>query len=236
MAPPKLAVRALRAGYGNIEVVHSIDLQVDSGEIVALFGPNGAGKTTTLLTIMGMLPAMGGTISWDGTERLLPPHKRVQAGVAPVIGRSVLHQLSALANLRLGRGQPERALEFFPELRPLLRRRAGLLSGGEQQMLTMARALASDPSVLLLDEVSAGLAPIIVARLFEAARKAADQGVAVLLVEQQIRRALSIADRVCIISQGAITFTGSCDEVRKRVDVIENAYLAGPRTTTGRQQ
>jgi branched-chain amino acid transport system ATP-binding protein len=224
--PPRLDVRALRAGYRRIEVVHGIDLQVNAGEIVALFGPNGAGKTTTLLTIMGMLPPIGGTVCWDGNERHLAPHKRAQTGVAPVIGRSVLQQLSTLANLRLGRGHPERALQLFPELRPLLRRRAGLLSGGEQQMLTMARALAANPSVLLLDEVSSGLAPIIVTRLFDAARQAADQGVAVLLVEQQIRRALSIADRVYILSQGTVAFAGSSHELTRRFDVVENAYLA----------
>ena len=225
--PPKLEVRALRAGYRSTEVVHGIDLHVNAGEIVALFGPNGAGKTTTLLTIMGMLPVLGGTVRWDGRQEALAPHKRAQAGVAAVIGRSVLQRQTTLANLRLGRGEPERALELFPELRPLLRRRAGLLSGGEQQMLTMARALAAGPRVLLLDEVSAGLAPIIVTRLFDAARRAADNGVAVLLVEQQIRRALSVADRVYIIGHGTVTFSGSSDELSRRTDVVQQAYLAG---------
>jgi branched-chain amino acid transport system ATP-binding protein len=223
---PALDIQGLRAGYNGIEVVFGIDLQIRRGEIMAMFGPNGAGKTTTLLTIMGMLPRMGGRILWDGIDSDLAPHRRARNGVAFVGERSVFQQLTTLANLRLGRGDPDRALEIFPELQPLLGRRAGFLSGGEQQILTMARALAGKPTVLLLDEVSAGLAPLIVARLFEAAQEAASQGVAVLLVEQQIRRALSLANRGVVLSGGTVSFSGTRLELEEHMDSVSHSYFS----------
>lgn len=221
-----LVVRNLRAGYKRIEVVHGIDLRLDPGEIVAIFGPNGAGKTTTLLTIMGALPRLGGEVLFDGSDLGLAPHKLARRGVSLVAERAVFFRLSVEANLRMGRGDPERALEIFPELRPLLRRKAGLLSGGEQHMVSMGRALAADPSILLLDEVSSGLAPVVVDRLFEAARDAARLGVGIILVEQQMRRALAVADRVYVLSQGRITFSGAPDDAATEEGLLAEAYFA----------
>lgn len=225
-SPAKLEVRRLRGGYRKIEVVHGIDLSLDGGEVVALFGPNGAGKTTALLTLMGMLPRLGGEVRWSGAERKAPA---ARAGDIAFVGeRAVFHQLSTEANLRLGRGSLDKALELFPELHQLLKRRAGLLSGGEQQMLAVARALAGEPSVLILDEVSSGLAPLIVGRLFEAIRAAADRGVAVLLVEQQARKALAITDRGYILNLGKIVHSASRDDLSRSTDLMAASYFSKP--------
>jgi branched-chain amino acid transport system ATP-binding protein len=230
MSPPALEVRGLRAGYRTTEVVHGIDLTVDGGEIVALFGANGAGKTTTILTLAGLLPRLGGEILWSGSADPHPAHRRARRGVACVTERSVFQRLTVEANLLLGRGQPERALAVFPELRPLLGRRAGLLSGGEQQMLTMGRALAGSPRVLLLDEVSAGLAPVLADRLLSAARQAADDGAAILLVEQQVRRAMSVVDRCYVLSRGEVALAATSAEMLGRDQEVTNSYFSG---TTG---
>lgn len=229
MSAPALEVRGLRAGYGSVEVVHGIDLTVGNGEVVALFGANGAGKTTTIRTLIGQLPRLGGEIRWEGVDDRKRAFQRARSGVSCVTERSVFLQLTVDANLRLGRGQPERAVDLFPELRPLLRRRAGLLSGGEQQMLTMGRALAAGPRVLLLDEVSAGLAPVVVTRLFAAARQAAADGIAILLVEQQMRRALDLADRCYILSHGLIARTTTAAELRANEAELAASYF-GPQT------
>jgi branched-chain amino acid transport system ATP-binding protein len=225
MTAPALEVRGLRAGYGSVEAVHGIDLTVGQGEVVALFGPNGAGKTTTIRTLIGQLPRLGGQILWDGIDDRKRAHHRARSGVACVTERSVFQQLTVEANLRLGRGRPEHVLDLFPELRPLLRRRAGLLSGGEQQMLTVGRALAAAPRILLLDEVSAGLAPVVVTRLFAAARQAAAEGIAILLVEQQMRRALDIADRCYILSQGRIASSATAAELRANEAELASSYF-----------
>jgi branched-chain amino acid transport system ATP-binding protein len=140
----------------------------------------------------------------------------------------VISSLSTSANIRLSRGDVALALELFPELRPLLRRRAGLLSGGEQQILTLARALASNPRLLLVDELSLGLAPLVVRRLLLAVRDAADRGVGVLLVEQHAADALDVADRVVVLRHGEVVLTGTSDELRAQVGDLESAYLTGP--------
>jgi branched-chain amino acid transport system ATP-binding protein len=145
--------------------------------------------------------------------------------------RSVFMRLNAADNLRVGGADTARALELFPVLRPLLRRRAGLLSGGEQQILTLARALARDPEVLLADELSLGLAPLVVDRLLAAVRRAADGGVGVLLVEQHVEKALAVADRVYVLRQGRIEFRGSAEEARRDLDAIAATYL-GMSTST----
>jgi branched-chain amino acid transport system ATP-binding protein len=197
---------------------------------VTLLGPNGAGKTTTLLTLTGRLKPLGGTIRWRHVEpqpRHLSPHVLARSGVGLVAERGVFHSLTTEANLALGRGDAKRALGLFPELKPLLKRRAGMLSGGEQQMLALARALAASPRVLLLDEVSAGLAPMVVSRLFDAIRAAAhEQGVGILLVEQQIRRALSVADRGYVVNRGAVVLEGSADHLARQFEAGEAAYFA----------
>ncbi len=213
LAEPVLELRSLSAGYGDRAVVHEVELTVSSGEIVALLGANGAGKSTTLLTVAGELPPLGGEVRWLGSPITGALHKRARAGMAFVPEeRSVLKSLSVKDNLLLGSGGIEPVIELFPELGALLHRSAGLLSGGEQQMLTLARALAGKPKALVLDEISLGLAPAIVERLFSALRRSADEdGVAILLVEQQARRALRYSDRWYLLRRGVIAASGDSD-------------------------
>lgn len=222
---PVLEAKGLTAGYGELAAVRDVDLALYPGEVLALFGPNGAGKSTTILTLAGALPLIGGEVHWLGTPTRASLHQRAREGLVLVPeGRSVLASMTVRDNLLLGRGGVAGALGLFPELKPLLRRRAGLLSGGEQQMLTVARALASDPNVLLLDELSLGLAPIIVDRLLARLVEIAKQrDVGVLLVEQQARRALSAADRWLLMRNGRIAAEG---DATSGVEDLERAYLA----------
>lgn len=220
--------RGLTAGYGDTPAVVDLDLEVHEGEILALLGANGAGKTTTLLTLAGELAPMAGTVSVLGDARRRRLHQRARAGVGFLTEeRCVFMQLSGWDNLRLGRGRPERALEIFPELEPHLGKPAGLLSGGQQQMLALARILAGRPRVLLADELSLGLAPLVVARLLTALRSAADSGVAVVLVEQHVQQALEIADRACVLRRGRSVLAGSAAELRDDMEAISSHYLAG---------
>ena len=223
-----LEARALTCGYDSVPVVRDVDLRVEPGEVVALLGPNGAGKTTTLLTLSGALPALGGEVWWQGRPTKAPLHRRARGGLAFVTEeRSVFMGLSTRDNLRAGRVPVNEALELFPELRPRLRIPAGLLSGGEQQMLTLARALARRPALLLADELSLGLAPLVVQRLLRAVRQAADRGLGVLLVEQHVSQALEIADRAYVMRRGRLEMSGTAAELEQRVAEIEASYLAG---------
>jgi branched-chain amino acid transport system ATP-binding protein len=223
-----LTAEGLRAGYGPIRVVPNLDLEVAAGEVVALVGANGAGKTTTLLTLAGAIPAQGGKTTYQGATVTSPLHMRARHGLSLVTEeRSVFMGLTTAENLRLGRGDQQAALELFPELLPRMKVKAGLLSGGEQQMLTLARALSRRPKLLLADELSLGLAPIIVDRLLRAVREAADtMGVGVLLVEQHIQKALTVADRGYVMRRGEIVLSGTAEHLRTRLDTIEEAYLA----------
>jgi branched-chain amino acid transport system ATP-binding protein len=220
-----LAARGVSAGYHSHAIVRDLDLEVHAGEIVALLGPNGAGKTTTMLTLAGELRPLSGTVDFLGEPTTAPLHRRARGGLGFVTEeRSVFADLSAIENLRVGDADIAEALELFPELEPLLKRRGGLLSGGEQQMLTLARALARHPRVLLADELSLGLAPLVVERLLAAVRKAADErGVGVVLVEQHVKQALKVADRVLVMRSGEIVLRGTVDEVAGR---LEDAYLS----------
>jgi branched-chain amino acid transport system ATP-binding protein len=224
-----LEARGLSAGYGSLAAVRELDLTVEPGEVVALLGPNGAGKTTTLLTMAGVLSPLSGQVLFDGKPTKSPLNRRAKRGLALVPEeRSVFMKLSAHDNLRLGRGPRQKALELFPELEPLLRRKAGQLSGGEQQILTLARALASEPRVLLADELSLGLAPLVVRRLLRAVREAADRGVGVLLVEQHAQQALQNADRAYVMRRGRVELSGTATELLEKLPEIEQSYLAGP--------
>jgi branched-chain amino acid transport system ATP-binding protein len=220
--------RNLVTGYGDLAVVHGLDLHVNAGEVVALIGANGAGKSTTLLTLAGEVAQMSGDVLWKGEATKAPMHVRCKNGMGYVTEeRSVIMNLTTQENLRLANVSVSVAVDLFPALSVLLDRKAGLLSGGEQQMLSLARALGRRPEVLLLDELSLGLAPLIVTRLLETVRRAADtDGVGVLLVEQHVRQALKIADRVYVLERGNIALTGTANEVRGRLEEIEVAYLS----------
>jgi branched-chain amino acid transport system ATP-binding protein len=224
---PVLQAKHVCAGYGAVEVVKDLDLVVHSGEVVALLGVNGAGKTTIVRALSGQLKPSGGEVWFRGRPTTAPLHKRVSDGMRLITEeRSVFMGLTTAENLRLGGQRREDCLQLFPELERLLHLRAGLLSGGEQQILTLARALAARPSVLLADELSLGLAPLVCVRLLSALRSAADAGAGVLLVEQRVRDALEVADRVYVISNGQIAISGSASEIAGRIEEIESTYLA----------
>jgi ABC-type branched-subunit amino acid transport system ATPase component len=226
---PILETVGLNAGYGrDTVVVRDLNLTVEVGEIVALLGPNGAGKTTTLMTLAGELEALGGEIVFDGqATTALPLYKRARAGMGLVTERrSVFTELTVAENLRVSRCSERRALEMFPELRDHLNRAAGLLSGGQQQMLAVARALTrGEPQLLLIDELSLGLAPQVVDRLLQVVTQAKVRGVGVLVVEQHIHKALAIADRVYVMRRGRIELSGPARSFDKDIEAIQKSYL-----------
>jgi len=222
-----LEVEGLSAGYGELAAVRELDLTVHAGEVVALLGPNGAGKTTTLLTLAGELPPLAGGITYLGRAHNDPLHRRVRHGLGFVPEeRSVFQSLTVSANLRLGPGSSDVALDLFPELRPLLGRRAGLCSGGEQQILALGRALAARPRLLVVDELSLGLAPLVVERLLEAIRAAADEdGMGVLLVEQHAGKALAVADRAYVLRRGRVVLESSSSDLVQDPGALERIYI-----------
>lgn len=226
---PVLQARAVTAGYGGLAAIRDVTLEVRPGEVVALLGANGAGKTTTILTLCGELQPMSGEVSFLGSPTQSSLTQRARSGLTLVTEeKSVFMSLTTAENLRLGQGDPERALALFPMLRDHLKRKAGLLSGGQQQILTLARALASNPKVLLADELTVGLAPVIVRQLLDVVRRCADeQHVGVLLVEQHVRSAIEIADRVYVLQRGRVVLCGPAVEMRGRIGEIEQSYLAG---------
>jgi len=230
-----LVVKGLSAGYRGIPVVRELNLEVRPGEVVALLGPNGAGKTTTLETIAGLNRPISGTVELSGQNAGgTPAHLLARRGLALVPeGRALFPGLTVREHLRLagGRGrrggsQENELLEMLPELRKCLGRKAGLLSGGEQQMLAVGRALVARPRLLLVDEMSLGLAPVIVERLIPILRRAADElGTSVLFVEQHVALALEVADRAYVLTHGRIGLEGAAAELRERRELLAASYL-----------
>jgi branched-chain amino acid transport system ATP-binding protein len=230
-----LSVENLTSSYGRVEALHGVSLQVEAGEIVTLLGANGAGKTTLLHAISGIQPITGGTIRFQGTpfERL-PAHMRVALGIAQVPeGRQLFAPLAVKDNLRLGAWSRTdndldtdmaRVCALFPMLTAVWDKPAGALSGGQQQMLAIGRALMARPRLLLLDEPSMGLAPNLVDHLLEAIRALKDDGLTILLVEQNARAALAIADRAYVLETGRVTLDGTAAQIQADARVRE-AYL-----------
>jgi branched-chain amino acid transport system ATP-binding protein len=235
----KLAVTALNAAYGRAHILYDVALAVGAGEAVALIGRNGAGKSTTMRAIVGLIANCSGNIIFDGSSiSHLPTHERVRRGLGYVPeDRRIFSDLTVNENLDVGRqarrgGQqsaprwtPAQLFEIFPNLRELRSRLGGRMSGGEQQMLAIARTLMGNPSLVLLDEPSEGLAPKIVEQMIEAILAMKRQGLSLLLSEQNVRFARLIADRVCVIEKGRVRFSGSVAEFDARPD-IRDAYLA----------
>ena len=222
-----LDVEGLGTGYGRVDVLRDVSIRIEPGHVVALLGPNGAGKTTVLRALSGQIPIRTGVVRWNGEPTTDPLHRRARKGLG-VVGeeRSIFRQLTVRENFRVANTTAEHALGLFPELEKRLRIRAGLLSGGEQQMLALAMALGRDPSLLLVDELSLGLAPIVVERLLAAVRAAADRGIGVLVVEQHVRRVLEIADYVYVLNRGQVQLEGAASELRHRLEEIEDSYFA----------
>ena len=232
-----LAVRNLKVYYGVIQALKGISFDVEQGEIVALIGANGAGKTTTLHTITGLLSAKAGTISYQGTDiTRVPGYKLVKMGIAHVPeGRRVFSNLTVLQNLKMGaytrsdKGEIEETLKLvyrrFPRLEERKNQPAGTLSGGEQQMLAMGRALMSHPKMIVMDEPSMGLSPIYVNEIFDIIQSINKDGTTVLLVEQNAKKALSIADKAYVLETGTIALSGDAKELMNN-DRVKKAYLS----------
>ena len=240
MSEPLLQVRGVSAYYGNIIALRGVDLEINQGEIVALIGANGAGKSTLMMTICGNPRAREGSIEFDGRDiTRMPTHEiaRLKLAQSPE-GRRIFSRMTVLENLQMGAtvGEPseyeanlERVLTLFPRLKQRIGQRGGTLSGGEQQMLAIARALMARPRLLLLDEPSLGLAPLIVRQIFDAIRTLnTETGLTVFLVEQNAYHALKLAHRGYVMVNGLITLSGSGQELLERPE-IRQAYLEGGR-------
>jgi len=221
-----LEAQGLCCGYRGVQVVHDLDLAVAPGEIVAMLGANGAGKSTTLLTLAGVLPPIAGTVTLLGAPARGSLQQRARSGLGLLKeSTSVFPTLTVAQNLALGRGAAERVYEIAPVLRTLERRRGGLLSGGEQRILAVARALAAEPKVLLVDELSLGLAPKITDQLLTLLREHADRGTATLLVEQHPAAALAVADRAVVLRRGEIVLESPARELVAQLDRLHDLYF-----------
>jgi len=236
--PPLLEVDGVTSGYGKVEILHDLCIAVPEGTVVALLGPNGAGKTTTLRVISGTLPVWNGQVQYEG-ERLdgRSAFEIARRGITLVPeGRGIFPGLEVRENLEIGvragnngesrRVRMERVLDTFPRLRERLSQRAGTLSGGEQQMLALSRAFLGNPRVLLLDEISMGLAPRIVEQLFESVAELRERGLTIVLVEQYLTYALRLADICYVLAKGRVEFVGEPGELRDS-EALASSYLGG---------
>ncbi|WP_207459330.1 ABC transporter ATP-binding protein [Azospirillum sp. SYSU D00513] len=233
---PLLRVQGLQAWYGRAHILAGVDLAVGRGEVLALVGRNGAGKSTTMKAVMGLLDARAGSVTFEGRDvSALPPHRIARLGIGYVPeDRRVFTELTVEENLEVGRQPPrpgaphwtpEKLYALFPNLAEMRGRRGGRMSGGEQQMLTLARTLMGNPSLLLLDEPSEGLAPRIVQQMAEALRALKAEGLSILLSEQNLAFAGAVADRASVIEKGVIRFDGPMQALMKE-ESIRRAYLA----------
>ena len=233
-----LEVKDLNVYYGEIQALKGINFEVNEGEIVTLIGANGAGKTTAMHSIMGLIPVTSGTVTYMGQQiNHVPPHKIVHMGMTQVPeGRRIFQELTVYENILLGayiqkdkkaiKEDIERVYEIFPRLEERKKQVAGTLSGGEQQMLAMGRALMSRPKLLMLDEPSMGLSPLFVDQVFEVIQRIHREGTTILLVEQNAGKSLAISDRAYVLENGKVAYSGTAKELSES-DEIKKAYLGG---------
>ncbi len=231
-----LELKNVDAGYGTFQALFGASLQVRLGEAVGVIGPNGAGKTTLMRVISGLIRPRGGMITWEGTDLAsVPAHRIVELGIAHVPeNRRLFPRMTVEDNLRMGAFMPSarpkfaERLEFvyglFPRMKERRNQLAGTMSGGEQQMCAIGRALMSDPKILLMDEPSAGLAPVIVQQVFELVRRIRESGLTVLIVEQNVQQVLKVVDRAYLLEAGSIRMSGTAAELAAS-DIIREAYL-----------
>ena len=236
MDPRMLELRKVDAGYGSFQALFGVDLEVKAGEAVGVVGPNGAGKTTLMRVISGLIRPRSGSIGMQGIDVLAtPPHRIVSLGIAHVPeNRRLFPGLTVEDNLRMGAFMPEArarhdqrlafVFDLFPRLKERRHQLAGTMSGGEQQMCAIGRALMSDPNLLLLDEPSAGLAPVVVQQVFELVKRIRASGLTVLIVEQNVQQVLKVVDRAYLLEAGTIRASGSSADLL-RSDTIKQAYL-----------
>ncbi len=239
---PALELAGIEASYGPLQVLFGVELSVAPGERLALLGTNGAGKSTVLRVAMGLLPPSAGTVRHRGTDvTALSTEQRTARGLTLVVGgRGICGGLSARENLTLGawltggerslvEARMSRALELFPALRPRLDTKAGTLSGGEQQMLAVSRALMAEPDVLLIDEMSLGLAPVVVGQVTEAVAAIAASGVTIVVVEQSLNVAAAVCERAVFMEKGEVRFSGAVTELAQRGDLARSVFLGAGR-------
>jgi branched-chain amino acid transport system ATP-binding protein len=231
-----LELKAVDAGYGSFQALFGINLEVKAGEAVGVIGPNGAGKTTLMRVISGLIRPSGGSIAMQGTDVLAtPPHRIVSLGIAHVPeNRRLFPRLTVDDNLKMGAFMPDARAQYaerlafvfdlFPRMKERRGQMAGTMSGGEQQMCAIGRALMSNPKLLLLDEPSAGLAPVVVQQVFELVKRIRASGLTVLIVEQNVQQVLKVVDRAYLLEAGSIRSSGSSEEMMSN-DTIKQAYL-----------
>ncbi len=231
-----LEMQGIESGYGDVQVLWAVSLRLEQGKLTTLVGANGSGKTTLLRTLMGLVPAWKGAISFDGKSiTRLSPHEKTEMGLVLIPeGRQLFTNLTVIENLEMG-ASPRHArnayrknldwvFELFPRLKERMHQTAGTLSGGEQQMLAIARGLMGKPQILMFDEPSLGLAPLFVLNLFEIIRKLKEQGLTMLLVEQNVQLALAVSDYAYVLNNGKIEIEGAAKQVR-RMESVRKAYL-----------